>query len=619
MPLIDLKTDLKSLRFGMDRPGMGSSQQPFSVPFQRDLNDIKTEDLGQNGGTDFLVRGGLLAPVRSLQDASRLYQLFTKTPVGTQFTIKQNLLSRMGTDIDGGYPLLAAPLKLLNGPLNEGVYSPLNTLAQVLVNAGGIHLFKQGINPFTGGPKYQTMIAPAGAELAGIKNKKLNRLVHLYNSKITSKLNATIGGDVLFKYGGGPGSFLGIGPTVIKRASDRTPFKGLGKDGQLKFDTFGQKDLENAKRMGDQTSVGSEGIFSSLGLTQTTSFPDDFRKELIDSKRKAFRNRSNISKSPDYPTENIEARVNFNNAGARGVDRSSYTSGRPDIPLGIDKINSLYLYRSKNVTTDERKNDLVKFRIATIDNNDPEYKVFTHFRAYINSFSDSMNSNWNKFKYIGRGEDFYNYQGFTNTISMGFTVAAQSKTEQSVMFQKLNYLKSTLAPDYSLNGFMRGNIHNLTLGGYFYETPGIIESLTYTIPNDSPWEIGINDEGGYDPSVKELPHRIDVQMTFSPIYKFLPRTVVNIDGKDSITQRFISLEDGVSGTQTITRENSEGVKETTQVPYENNLYAGAETKIPGKYGGVPDRFYANQGHVSNNLEGFAEAEPVQPDPDNPVK
>ena len=96
--------------------------------------------------------------------------------------------------------------------------------------------------------------------------------------------------------------------------------------------------------MGDQTSVNSEGIFNTLGLTQTTSFPDDFRKELIDSKNKAFRNRSNISKSPDYPTKNIEARVNFNNAGARGVDRSSYSDGRPDIPLGVDKINSLYLY-----------------------------------------------------------------------------------------------------------------------------------------------------------------------------------------------------------------------------------------------------------------------------------
>tara|TARA_R110001632_G_scaffold60055_1_gene145917 strand:+ start:630 stop:2441 length:1812 start_codon:yes stop_codon:yes gene_type:complete len=603
MPLIDLKTDLKSLGFGMDRPGgnvtsMGSSPQPFPIPFTKDINDIKTEDLGQNGGTDFLVRGGLLAPVRSLQDASRLYQLFTKTPVGTQFTVKQNLLSRMGTDIDGGYPLLAAPLKLLNGPLNEGIYNPLNTLAQVLVNAGGIHLFKQGINPFTGGPKYKTMIAPAGAELAGIKNKKLNRLVHLYDSKISSTINATIGGDILFKYGGGPGSFLGIGPTVIKRASDRTPFKGLGKDGQLRFDTFGQKDLKNAKRMGDQTSVSSEGIFNLLGLTQTTSFPDDFRKELIDSKRKATRNRSIISKSPDYPTKNIEARVNFNNAGARGVDRSSYSDGRPDIPLGVDKINSLYLYRSQNVTKDKRQNDLVKFRIATIDNNNPSYKTFTHFRAFINSFTDSMQSQWNKFKYLGRGEDFLTYQGFTNTVTMNFTVAAQSKVEMSIMFQKLNFLKSTLAPDYSLEGYMRGNIQQLTLGGYFYEVPGVIESLTYTIPNDSTWEIGIDDEAKFDRSVKELPHRIEVEMAFTPIHKFLPRTVVNIDGKDSISQRFISLEDADGATA-------------------NNLYAGEENS-EGQYIGVPSRFQPDN-HEPVDLNGVAIAEAPIPDPNNPIK
>ena len=29
MPLIDLKTDLKSLTYGTDRPGGGSSKEPF--------------------------------------------------------------------------------------------------------------------------------------------------------------------------------------------------------------------------------------------------------------------------------------------------------------------------------------------------------------------------------------------------------------------------------------------------------------------------------------------------------------------------------------------------------------------------------------------------------------
>ena len=138
-----------------------------------------------------------------------------------------------------------------------------------------------------------------------------------------------------------------------------------------------------------------------------------------------------------------------------------------------------------------RKNDLVKFRIAVIDNDNPSLKTFIHFRAFINSFSDSMNASWNNFKYTGRGEDFYTYQGFNNSISMGFTVAVQSIQELSIVYQKLNYLKSSLAPDYSDEGYMRGNIHQLTFGGYFYEVPGIIESLTYTIPDGTPYEIGI--------------------------------------------------------------------------------------------------------------------------------
>ena len=89
---------------------------------------------------------------------------------------------------------------------------------------------------------------------------------------------------------------------------------------------------------------------------------------------------------------------------------------------------------------------------------------------------------------------------------------------------------------------MRGNIHQLTIGGYVYEYPGIITSLTYTTPDDSTWEIAIpskatttNQDPGTsaineDVSIKELAHRIEVQMTFIPINDFLPQTVKNIKG-----------------------------------------------------------------------------------------
>ena len=551
MPLVNLKTNLKSLRFGKDRPGGGSSKQPFIqlpyFPYNTTVNGgdaltpIRTEDLGRTGGPDFILRGGLLVPTRSVQDASRLFQLFTQTPAGLQFTAKQNILSRIGTDMDAGYPSI---IKLLGGPLNQGIYTPLSTLGQAAVNALGIHLFKQGLNPLTGGPKYMTLVAPLGNSEAGIgfvsSNISNNRLYNLYRDSIaTEKPNLLgVGGTgpnaTLFTYGGGPGSILGIGRTAIKTADVRTPFSGIGQKGAIDWATFSQQQLISAPRIGDGGST----------------LVEDFRKQLISKDTTSF-----ISTSPSYTKRNIETRLNQGDPGARTADRSDYSKGRWDNERGMDQINSLYLYRSKAVTTDKRKNDIVKFRIATIDNDDPQYKTFTHFRAFINNFSDDMAANWNSFKYIGRGEEFYTYQGFSNRMSLGFTVVAQSIQELSIMYQKLNYLKSTLAPDYSDSGYMRGNIHQLTMGGYLYEVPGIIESLTYTIPTDTTWEIGIpsNDqeieaEGGItfrNPEVKELPHRIEASLTFRPIYRFLPRTVTNINGGGNIKERFISLEDNL--------------------------------------------------------------------------
>jgi hypothetical protein len=64
----------------------------------------------------------------------------------------------------------------------------------------------------------------------------------------------------------------------------------------------------------------------------------------------------------------------------------------------------------------------------------------------------------------------------------------------------------------------------MTIGNYMFRQPGIIKGLTYTIGNDSPWEIAIDDpERGAGVKMYELPHVMTVQMTFAPIHDFLPR------------------------------------------------------------------------------------------------
>tara|TARA_R110002050_G_scaffold50484_5_gene116657 strand:- start:142 stop:591 length:450 start_codon:yes stop_codon:yes gene_type:complete len=131
---------------------------------------------------------------------------------------------------------------------------------------------------------------------------------------------------------------------------------------------------------------------------------------------------------------------------------------------------------------------------------------------------------------------------------MGFTIIATSKAELTPMFTKLNFLASTLAPDYTSAGFMRGNIVRMTVGGYLHEVPGVLTSLTYTIPDDTTWEIGIDTEGNPDPSVKELPHRIEVSLAFTPIEDFLPsRQTLSYEDGELVAmgdQRFISLKNG---------------------------------------------------------------------------
>ena len=554
--LINLRTDLKSLRYGNDTIGGGNSGQPY---IQKAIPDSFN---GLGASEDFILRGGINAVTDSLTDVRRLTKMFTdtKSPNGLLFIAKQQLLSRTASPAQGG--TLQSPRLL-----NEGVYNPLNTLAQAGVVAFGGHLNKQGINPFAetgayaknpnlyftvvsstntaGSNTFETVTTnnvnflPTSTNFSGtglatqfnisqnspdnlINITSQNTLVGSFKNRLANLwykkqyLNDDIV-DIL-TYPGGPGSVLGVGKTNIRFAK--------GNGGQ---DIRTNQVLINTQLFPQNTNVlNFKQIVEQNPNNTTFSSPtiQDFRKQLRNQITRT--NQGNVTKAPNYKDKGIENRVNIGGQGGfgpgnfTGKNLSSYTAGSGIGP--IDKINALSIYRSENVTNDFVKNDLVKFRIAVIDNNSPNFKTFIHFRAFIDSMSDTYNATWSGFNYLGRSEQFYNYGGFTRTVSLSWTVAAQSKQELIPMYKKLNYLASSLTGDYSPNGYMRGNLVQLTVGGYLYEQPGIITSLTYDVPTESPWEIGINDEGEPDPSVNELPHIIRVTgFNFIPIQNFVPQ------------------------------------------------------------------------------------------------
>ena len=309
-------------------------------------------------------------------------------------------------------------------------------------------------------------------------------------------------------------------------------------------------------------SSGTSNVLNDSNLYDTTTSIQDFRKQINPTP-------GVTAGSLSYANQSIETRVNLGNPGKRNTS-TSYVTGND---RALDKITAQSLYKSENVRkqSEASVNDLCKFRIGVIDNDTPSKKTYIHFRAFLDSMEDSYTAEWSAQKFAGRAENLYNYQGFDRKFNLSWTVVAQSKQELIPMYQKLNYLASVCAPDYSSDGYMRGNLITLTVGGYLYEQVGIMTGINYTVPMDSPWEIAIpdtqtiNDAGVLsDSSVKELPFMIKVSgFSFIPIHNFVPSIQKNEFGAtnkkgpgvsgDLATfgdERYIALSNGINQNYT---------------------------------------------------------------------
>ena len=553
----------KSIPYGDDTKGGGSSNQPY---IKSPIPDALTAN-----PSDYILRGGLLNNTQtSAQDVSRLTQMFTdtKSTNGLFFTLKQQQLSASAVRTQ------ASPVFGLNGQL----YSPLNTLAQAGVVSQGTHLNKQGINPFAETGAY----ANGNRNLYGVvvtneQEAEDNRLWQLMNGRLVGNNAQGPDSAYVMRYNGGPGSFRGIGQTTIR----------FGKDSQTPLTLFpGSFNFtSNIRSIGQNDWTFSANLIKSVSTNTAIADPkvpitnknqiqspklQDFRKilraNLQGKNQQTATNSGATPNTPDYQTKGYTQNFNFTDPGQRsGKSYANYSSGvlltdgsgnpTKNLAGAVDKINALPIYRSEAMDNTELTNDFVKFVIAPIDNNDPAFSTFMHFRALLDSFSDSYNASWNSTKYLGRGENFYTYDSFTRTVSLSFTVAAQSKQELIPMYKKLNYLASQLTPDYSTKGYMRGPLVKLTVGGYLYEQPGFIQDLSYDLITDAPWEIGINETGGVDDTVKQLSQMVKVTgFTFIPIHTFIPSKqglgYIDAQGITSfVNSKATLIDDNVYGPQ----------------------------------------------------------------------
>ena len=608
MGLINLKTDLKSLKYGKDRVGGGSSQQPF---IQKAIPD-GFGAVGNTGGLDVFTRGGSLVFEKTADDTSRLSKLLltTNTFQGPAFSIKQNVLSRQSVQTQ------ASPKGL-----NQGPYIPTSTIAQATVSATGLHFNTFGLNPVPGSP---VSLVTYSDVVTYSQTPDSNRLIQLSGSFVGIKNPS----NILRQYSGGPGAFLGLGTTTIQtppeqrtglngnntlywerqknilrpvnlvngprllNASDKQgldPYTvgGLNLDNTFFDITYGVNtpsgpgslvtlnQIRLTPELGTKSNLdwGFNSIYTSQNdLTGSLYFipasqpalltpgPDASLLTLVgagklENRTPSYDNQNIPSNLQSYDTikkynvqpngdQKLFGGVNDTNTEPADfrkfvtstvVKNQAYNStdftrnrkyllGSPGSkaaktnPLaGRDFIN----FQKVSTTPTYQNNDLVPFLIKyySYDGEDQ----YIQFRAFVTGFSDTYTPDWASFKYLGRGEDFYTYNGFSREISLSFKVHAQSKGEMAGQYNKLNYLASLMTPSYSKAGFMRGNFVEITFGDYLVNTPGIIGNLAYSIPDESPWDIA-RDNNGDLTSDKKLSHLIDVTtFNFKPIHSFVPQ------------------------------------------------------------------------------------------------
>ncbi len=234
----------------------------------------------------------------------------------------------------------------------------------------------------------------------------------------------------------------------------------------------------------------NRGVWNGVTLQDTTaptpsgSADDAPIAEIIDENTKNAFFASSVNRSEDGHARYYTDALNFAPfaiaQGVVGGERATFPNEAPD--------------------------DYVKFQILDKMNN-----RLLAFRAIIETINEAHTPELTDTKYIGRIERNVVYTGNVRLLTVNFYVHAFSEAELEVMYRKMNHLTGLAYPArYSTRGYMIPPLIELTIGDFYNNQPGYLESLIVDVQDGTTWEI---EEG------KQVPHTLYVTMGYSVIEK----------------------------------------------------------------------------------------------------
>lgn len=552
MPLINLQTNLRSLGFGHDRPDGGSSNQPY-IQNPIDVNfGVRQGTVGANIlGSDFILRGGVFGAVSATaNDVIRLSKFFNPLEKGASFngalfTAKQLVLERQNVDVLDG---------------RSRVYLPTNTIAQAGVNFLGGHLDRTGINPFKAGYYNQGdtgyyVTTKRNDEDNAFEDGTHNRLQLLYqvkrlgnetsdsfelrrqlrNNPLASSglFLSTLGlaGIIGTKLTGGSTTDLAIssaatiGGLIALAISPKTKQVPLKLAANL-YGITGTDDNVNLISYG-----GGPGSFLGIGNTNLKIWnPLQFKNYFTETGTTITKNEDQLQNPKLYLTP-----TDGNIVGATTIRETQLKTSKTSFARkrnGTTKVINPNLAISPDNDFDFGE-DIIDFQFQLINNNGTDASpTILNFRAYIEEFNDGFTGEWDTYRYVGRGENFYRYKGFSRDMSVTFTAPILSRADMINTYQKLNALIWSTTPDYSDDGLMRGSLMKFTMGDYLRDAVIIIKSVTLTPIMEMGFDINRDENytrfgSGDDLYTGQLPKGIRVQCNITPLTQGVVNATTN--------------------------------------------------------------------------------------------
>ena len=173
------------------------------------------------------------------------------------------------------------------------------------------------------------------------------------------------------------------------------------------------------------------------------------------------------------------------------------TGGKND---QYDKINALDVGESPDENTG---GDLVNMWFQA------EGGSKVQFRGTAKGITETFSPSWDPIKYNGRADQAYKYTTFERSLSFNFQVYATSRIEMKPIWTKLQYLSTMTMPQYGEANGYQGTLVRFRLGSLYNGKLAFIESLSYNMSDETPWEISML---GSNEPIGELPMGIDVSI-----------------------------------------------------------------------------------------------------------